>query len=367
MIPVSRPKLAGNESRYVLDCIESSWISSIGEYISRFEQEFAAFVRCRHAIAVSNGTTALHLSLLAFDIGPGDEIIVPSLTYIASVNAIAYCGATPVFADSDELTGNIDPVSAAACITPKTKGIIAVHLYGHPADMDPLLELARRHNLFVIEDAAEAHGAEYKGRRTGSLGDIGVFSFYGNKLITTGEGGMLTTDDAALAAKIRLLKSQGMDPARRFWHPVIGYNYRMTNIQAAIGLAQLERAEEHIKNHLAVARLYDIALAEIPGIQLPVEQPWAKHVCWLYTIQLAAGLPPRDVVMERLAATGIETRPVFYPAHQMPPYQYLQNKNLPTAERLSRQGLNLPTYDGLTEEEIAAVAAALRLALVETS
>lgn len=366
-IPVSQPNLDGNERQYVLDCLDSSWISSIGSYIDRFETEFAAYVGCRHAIAASNGTTALHLSLLAFGVGPGDEIIVPTLTYVASVNAIAYCGAIPVFADADPLTGNIDPKSAAACITSRTKGIMAVHLYGHPVDMDPLLELARRHSLFVVEDAAEAHGAEYKGRKTGSIGDIGVFSFYGNKLITTGEGGMLTTNDASLAAKIRILRSQGMDPSRRFWHPIIGYNYRMTNIQAAIGLAQLERVQDHIDRHVAVARAYNAALSGTAGLTLPVEQPWAKHVYWLYTIILDESLPKRDDVMQYLAEAGIETRPVFYPSHLMPPYQNTAAGCFPSAERLSRQGMNLPTYDELTEEDISRICSALQIALERKS
>src|SRR4028118_1305803 len=230
-IPVAETVLDGNEKNYVLDCLDTGWISGSGKYVDDFEREFAAFCGVEHAVSVSNGTAGLHVSLLAFGVGPGDEVIVPDLTYVASANAVTYCGARPVLADVDSLTWTLDPQDVARKISPATKAIMPVHLYGHPADLDPILELAHAHNLRVVEDAAEAHGAEYKGRLVGGLGDVGVFSFFGNKIITTGEGGMITTGDKKLAEKIRLLKGQGMDPARRYWFPIVGYNYRMTNTQ----------------------------------------------------------------------------------------------------------------------------------------
>ena len=242
-IPVAAPALIGNEKAYVLDCLESSWISSNGAYIERFETVFADFIGTRHALSCCNGTVALHLALLALDVRPGDEVIVPSLTYVASANAVMYCGAKPVLVDSEPETWNLDPARIEELINPRTRGIIVVHLYGHPANMDPILEIARRRHLFVVEDAAEAHGATYRGQKVGTLGDLATFSFYGNKVITTGEGGMVCTNNEVLARKVRQLKGQGQDPRRRYWFPIVGYNYRMTNIEAAIGLAQLERIE----------------------------------------------------------------------------------------------------------------------------
>ncbi|HEX5576551.1 MAG TPA: DegT/DnrJ/EryC1/StrS aminotransferase family protein, partial [Gemmatimonadales bacterium] len=229
-IPVAAPMLVGNEKAYVLDCLDSSWISSAGQYVSRFEAAFADFCGVKHAVACCNGTAALHVALSALGVGPGDEVIVPTLTFVATANAVIQCGARPVFVDSEPETWNIDPALIEAKITPRTKGIIVVHLYGHPAEMESIVSTARRHGLFVVEDAAEAHGAEHNGRRVGSLGDVGIFSFFGNKIITTGEGGMVTTSDDTLAARVRQLKAQGIDPNRRYWYPVIGYNYRMTNV-----------------------------------------------------------------------------------------------------------------------------------------
>ena len=238
-IPVAAPSLEGNEKKYVMDCLESTWISSTGEYVDRFEGAFAEFCGVKHAVSCSNGTTALHLTLLALGVGPGDEVIVPTLTFVATANSVVYCGGRPVFVDVQADTWNIDPALIEAKITSRTKGIIVVHLFGLSVDMDPVLSLARRRGLFVIEDAAQAHGAEYKKKRVGSLADVATFSFFGNKIITTGEGGMVVTDDASIANKVELLKNHGMDPNRRYWHPIIGYNYRMTNVAAAIGLAQI--------------------------------------------------------------------------------------------------------------------------------
>lgn len=353
-IQVASPVFAGNEKKYVMDCLETGWISSIGKYIREFEEKFASFCGTRHAVSCSNGTVALHLALLAYDIGPGDEIIVPTLTYIATANAVSYCGAKPVFVDSEPETWNIDPRRIEEKITPNTKGIIVVHLYGHPANMDSILEIAKKYDLFVIEDAAEAHGALYKNRIVGSIGDIGTFSFFGNKIITTGEGGMVITNNDKLAEKIRLLKSQGMDPKHRYWFPIVGYNYRMTNIQAAIGLAQLETIDFHLKKRREVANYYYEYLREVPNVILPVEKPWAKNVYWMFSIVLDKNIPiERDALIDKLYKEGIETRPFFYPMHILPPYKDLQNEDcFPVADNISSRGLNLPTHSNLGKEDV---------------
>lgn len=354
LIAVSQPVLAGNEIEYVMDCLKSTWISSKGKYIEEFERKFAEYIGTKYGLTTCNGTVALHLSLLAYDVGPEDEIIVPTLTYVATVNAVRYCGAVPVFVDAETATWNIDVAAIEAKITHRTKGIIVVHLYGHPVDMDPIMEVARKYKLFVIEDAAEAHGAEYKGRKVGSIGDIGVFSLYGNKVITSGEGGMIVTDSDVIAAKIRILKSQGMDTQRRFWHSIIGYNYRMTNIQAAIGLAQLEKIEWHIEQHLKVASIYAQCLAGNEKIVLPPQQPGTKNIYWLYTILLSPDLAVgRDTIMQWLAEKNIETRPVFYPIHSLPPYhKFAEGQFYPVADLIARSGINLPTHAKLTEDEV---------------
>jgi perosamine synthetase len=360
-IPVAAPVLDGREREYVNECLETTWISSAGRFIGEFERAFADYCGVKHAVACNNGTTALHVALVALGIGPGDEVIVPSLTYIASANAVSYCGATPVFAENETRTFNIDPADIEALITPKTRAIMPVHLYGHPADMDPINAIAKKHGLFVVEDAAEAVGGQYKGRTTGSLGDVGVFSFFGNKIITTGEGGMVTTDDDAVAERLRLYKGQGMDPNRRYWFPVIGYNYRMTNIEAAIGLAQLERVDHHLAGRKRVAELYDKALAGLGNrLILPTTESWARHVFWMYTVQLGEGVSKsRDQVMLDLDALGVETRPVFHPMHVLPPYQHLATRPFPNAELCAGRGINLPTHGLLTEADIDRIADAL--------
>ncbi len=359
-IPVAAPVLDGNEKAYVMECLETTWISSAGRFIPAFEESFARFCGVRHAIAVNNGTTALHLALVGLGLEAGDEVIVPTVTYIATANAVRYCGATPVLADCDPRTLNVDPAAVAARITPRTRGIIVVHLYGHPADMDPILELARRHGLFVLEDAAEAHGAEYKGRRVGGFGHCATFSFFGNKIVTTGEGGMLTTDDDALAARLRLFRGQGMDPERRYWHPVVGYNYRMTNIAAAIGLAQMERVEEAMATRHRIAGWYRPRLARLSSrlTMLGVE-PWARPVHWMVTVLLnSGGEAERDAVMARLAAAGIETRPVFYPMHVQPPHRD-EAGSYPNATRAAARGINLPTHARLGEADVERICDAL--------
>ncbi len=360
-ISVAAPRLDGKEREYVLECMDTTWISSVGRFISEFEKAFAEYCGVRNAIACNNGTTALHLALVALDIGPGDEVIVPSLTYIASANAVTYCGATPVLIDNDPGTFNLDPAKLEALITPRTKAIMPVHLYGQICDMDPILEIAKKHNLFVVEDAAEAVGATYKGKTSGSLGTCATFSFFGNKIITTGEGGMITTDDDALAAKMRLLRGQGMDPNRRYWFPIVGYNYRMTNIQAAIGLAQLERVEEHLAARARVVGWYEEKIGRLGNrVTKPFVAPTGRHVFWMYTVRLGEGLSTsRDQVIKDLDALGIESRPVFHPMHVMPPYAHLATGDLTQAELCGADGLNLPTHAGLSEADIDRVIDAL--------
>lgn len=363
-VPVAAPTLDGNERRYVDECLTSSWISSSGRFIDEFEAGFAAFCGVRHAVSTNNGTTALHLALVGLGLGPGDEVIVPSLTYIASANAVTYCGAKPVFVDNDPGHFNLDPESIAAKITPRTKGILVVHLYGHPAEMDAIEAIAARHGLWVVEDAAEAHGAEFKGKRVGGFGACATFSFFGNKIVTTGEGGMITTNDDDLARRLRLYRGQGMDPERRYWFPVVGYNYRLTNVAAAIGLAQLERIDAHLEARARLARNYDNQLAALAGkIIRPETAPWAKHAFWMYTILLAPELAARrDEVMARMASRGVETRPVFYPMHVLPPYAQ-DGADLANATSCAARGINLPTYSHMSDDDVAYVCGVLAQAL----
>lgn len=358
---MASPSLLGNEKEYVLDCLDTNWISSAGKYVERFETAFADFCHASHALSCCNGTVALHLALLALGVGPGHEVILPTLTFVATANAVAYCGARPVFVDSEAETWNMDPSLIEERITPRTRGIIVVHLYGHPADMDPILEIARRHNLFVIEDAAEAHGAEYKGQTVGGIGTAGTYSFYGNKIITTGEGGMVVTNDEALAHKIYQLKGQGQDPRLRYWFPILGYNYRMTNIQAAIGLAQLEQVDEFIEHRRKVASWYAECLDSHPLFTMQPEKPWARNVYWMSSVVLSENFPlGRDEVMSKLAQDGIETRPFFYPMHTLPMYRSLaQGQSFPVAESISARGLNLPSSAHLTNDDVTYVANSL--------
>jgi perosamine synthetase len=359
-ISVASPVFSGNEKKYVNDCIDTTWISSSGKYISEFETKFAEFCGVKHALSCSNGTVAIHLALMAIGIKEGDEVIVPTLTYIASANAVRYCGATPVFADCDRCTWNLDADAFSAAITDKTRAVIVVPLYGNPADMDAIIDIARKHNIYVIEDAAEAHGATYKGKKTGSMGDMSSFSFFGNKIITTGEGGMVTTNSDELAAKMRLLKGQGMDPAHRYWFNIVGYNYRMTNIEAAIGLAQLENIDEHMQSRRRVSAAYMKELSELQEyIEFQKEQKNATHVQWMFSILLRDTVKKsRDELIEFLAQNDIETRPVFYPMHVMPPYY--ENKSYPNAEYISQRGINLPSHGLLTQEDIVFVCDKIR-------
>ncbi|MCC6399950.1 MAG: aminotransferase class I/II-fold pyridoxal phosphate-dependent enzyme [Flavobacteriales bacterium] len=353
-IQVMAPQLDGNELNYVTDCLRTGWISSQGAYVKRFETGFAERCAMPHALAVSNGTVAIHLALVALGIGEGDEVIVPDLTFAASINTIIHAGATPVIADVHPVTWTLDPAEVERLITPRTKAIMPVHLYGHPCHMDELMAIARRHGLFVVEDCAEALGALYKGRPVGSFGDAATFSFFGNKTITTGEGGMTLFRDPAVAARATMLRDHGMDKQRRYWHLEVGYNYRMTNVQAAIGVAQLERLDAFVQAKRDLAAAYTQGLQAIGGITAPPEEPWALNGFWLYSCLIGAdfGLG-RDEVMDRMARNGIESRPLFHPLHVMPPYgRYMRpGQTFPVSTRLSQAGLSLPSSVTITRAE----------------
>lgn len=360
MIPIASPDLSGNESAYVQECISSTWISSVGHFIVDFEHAFASVAGTEHVVATNNGTTALHLALTALGIGPGDEVIVPTLTYIATANAVRYCGATPVFADVEADTLNIDPTDIEHRITQRTRAIVPVHLYGHPADMTAIMAIARRHGLLVVEDAAEAHGALVDERPVGSLGHVGVFSFFGNKIVTTGEGGAVTTNDAGLAERLRRLRGQGMDPQRRYWFPEVGFNYRMTNVAAAIGVAQLERFPVFLARRDEIGARYDEMLRRVPGIALPVQRSGHRRVHWIYTVLVNGfSAQSRDALIAGMRADAIETRPVFYPLHTMPAYHVEGGESFATAERLGAEGISLPTHVLLTEADIERVCESL--------
>jgi len=351
-IPVYRPDLGGNERAYLLDCLESTWISSKGRYIRDFETAFCARVGATHGVSVCNGTVALHLAMVALGIGPGDEIILPTLTYIASANAVTYTGATPVFVDSLPATWQMDPEDVARKITPRTKAIMAVHLYGHPCDMDAIAALARRHRLFVIEDCAQAIGTVYKNRHAGTFGDVATFSFFGNKTITTGEGGMVLTSDRTIIERARHFRGQGLAAHREYWHDVIGFNYRMTNLCAALGLAQLERADQFLARKRQLAQQYRAGLRGAP-VSVHAESPDTVHSYWMVTI-LADDPADREPLRSHLRGLGIETRPVFYPVHTMPMYSNRFQRN-PVAEDLAWRGINLPSFPGLTDAEVGEV------------
>jgi perosamine synthetase len=356
-IPVYQPDLTGNVKAYVNECLDTSWISSKGPFVGRFEREFAQRIDARHAASVCNGTVALHLALVALGIGPGDEVIVPTLTYVASVNAIAYTGATPVFVDSLRDTWQMDPEDVERRITPKTRAIIAVHLYGQSCEMEALSLIARKHRLFLVEDCAEAFGTRYGNRHVGTFGHISTFSFFGNKTITTGEGGMVVTNDKTLDERIRHFKGQGLAAHREYWHDVVGYNYRMTNIAAAIGLAQLERADELIARKRNVAETYVRHLADLP-VELHREVAGTQHSYWMVSI-LVEHHEQREPLRDYLATAGIETRPLFYPVHTMP--MYARNyRNHPIAEDLAWRGINLPSYPALAEDQILSICATIK-------
>ncbi|HEY4375587.1 MAG TPA: DegT/DnrJ/EryC1/StrS family aminotransferase [Acidimicrobiales bacterium] len=361
---VCEPLLDGNERRYVDEAIDGNWISSAGPFVPRFEQAFADAMGCAHGVACSSGTAALHLALGAAGIGAGDEVIVPTFTMIATANAVRFLGATEVLVDAEPHTGNLDVDLVEAKITPRTRAIVPVHVYGHPVDMAPLRELADRHGIAVIEDAAEAHGARYRDQPVGSLGLAAAFSFFANKILTTGEGGMVTTDDPVLAARARELRDLSFSTERHFWHRSVAFNYRMTNLQAAVGLAQVERLDDLVARRRHNAARYCHALAGIDGLHLPVEHPDVHNAFWMVGITIDDSFGcTRDELRHRLAAHGIETRTYFVPMHLQPAYFHAhQGETYPVADELGRTGLYLPSSPALTDAEVDHVAREIRRA-----
>lgn len=363
-IPVSQPSIGDKEIAYVTDAVRSGWVSSLGPYIEDFERRFAAFCGTKYALTASNGTTALHLALLAAGIKAGDEVIVPDLTFVATASAVAYIGARPILVDVESETLCIAPDAIEMAITPRTRAILPVHLYGHPADMDPINDIAKRHGLFVVEDAAEAHGAEYRGRRVGGLGLCGVFSFYGNKVITTGEGGMITTDDEMLFHTAKRLRDHAMSPTRRYWHEEIGYNYRMTNPQAALGVAQLERIDGFMAKRREIMGWYRKGLGQHPQLRLNRDAAWARNAYWMVCVEVEGMTDAkRQTLMTCLRNRGVDSRPYFYPVSDMPMYP---DADTPVAHHFSHSGINLPSYVDLTAQDVQFVCSQLEEALKET-
>jgi perosamine synthetase len=361
-IPVYKPTITDVEKQYVMDCLDSEWISSRGAYVERFERDFSEYVGAKFSVSVSNGTTALHAALLALGIGPGDEVIIPTLTYIASSNAVLYCGATPVFVDSTSDSWQIDPEDVRRAITPATRAIMPVHLYGHPSDMEALVAIAREHDLLIVEDCAEALGTRIGSGHVGTFGDIATFSFYGNKTITTGEGGMVVTNNQTLADRTAHIKGQGLAKFREYWHDVVGYNYRMTNICAAIGCAQLERIEPTLARKQQIAASYRELLGDV--LEFQSEAPGTTHSHWMVSA-LVESASQRDPLRRALQTAGVETRPLFYPVHSMPMYAR-SFRRMPVADDVASRGLNLPSYPELTDSQLEYIAAHCRSALQQS-
>jgi perosamine synthetase len=352
--PVSRPSIGALEEAYVLDAVRSGMVSSIGPYVSLFEERFAEFAGVAEAVAVTSGTSGLYLALKALGIGSGDEVLVPDLSFVATANAVVMAGAVPVFVDVDPLTLCIDSTQIEGGISSRTRAVIPVHLYGHPADMHAILAVGRRHGLRVIEDAAEAHGAAINGVRVGGFGDCAVFSLYGNKVLTTGEGGIITTNDKSLADRFRKLRGHAAHSEKRYWHDELGFNFCMTNLQAALGCAQLERANELISHRRRVFEAYVAVLGQEPGLKLNRTAPWASNAYWMTCLEIeSTGRAGRDFIMSNLMLSGIQTRPFFYPMSSMP---HLPKAKTPVAHFVSEQGLCLPTYSDLDISDIAYIA-----------
>lgn len=357
-VSLVQPDLSGNEYRYLVECVDTGWVSSKGKFIHLFENRFAEFIGTKYAVSTNSGTAALHLALVALGLSSNDEVLVPDLTFVATANAVAYTGAKPVLVDVDRNSWNIAPEHILEKITPHTKAVIVVHLYGNPVDMTSISKIAKKYGLYVIEDAAEAHGAQHRNKTVGSLGDIGCFSFYGNKIITTGEGGMITTNSKRIADKVRFLRDHAMDKTRSYYHPCIGFNYRMTNLQAAIGLAQLERIDSFISKKLSVAAKYDQLLHRLDSlIELPPRTSGLKNVFWMYSIVLKRR-KLRDKLRQYLAKNGIESRPFFVPLHHMPMYRELNT--YPNSNYLSKNGISLPSNIFLTDSDIEYVSQTIR-------
>jgi len=357
MIPVYEPTIGREELKNVIEAVKSGWISSKGEFILKFEEDFAKYCGVKYGVACSNGTTALHLALTALDIKEGDEVIVPTLTFVSTANTILFAGAKPVFVDSVPEYWCIDPEKVEEAVNKHTKAVIPVHLYGHPCDMRKITNIAKDNGLYVIEDAAESHGALYEGQRVGSFGDVNCFSFYGNKAITTGEGGMCVTNNEEVAYNIRILRDHGMDPKRRYWYNRIGFNYRMTNMQAAVGVAQLEKLNTFIEKKRRIAKWYADGLSDLESagvIYLHPEMPWAINIYWMYSILIEDKCPVlRDNLIDKLEEKGIETRPFFYPIHTLPMYN--RNEKFLVSEELARKGINLPSSANLKRDDVEIV------------
>jgi perosamine synthetase len=373
MIPVNEPLLGDLETEYVNECLKTGWISSAGRFISEFEEGWAAYCGRRYGIAVSNGTAALQAAVAALGLEPGDEVIMPTFTIVSCPQAVTYNGGIPVLVDSDAETWCLDVGQVEAKINSRTRAIMPVHIYGHPVEMEPLLKLADRYGLAIIEDAAEAHGAEClceqgalgeRWRHCGNFGDMSCFSFYANKLITTGEGGMVLTDDEALAEKLRSLRNLCFQPARRFYHEELGFNFRLTNLQAALGAAQLKRMERIVARKRRMGQNYNRRLRDIADLQLPVEKPWARNVYWMYGVVLSEDTGMDNVEFaRRLAERGVETRMFFLGIHEQPVFHRMglfHDEKYPVAERLARQGLYLPSGLALTDEQMDEVCRAVR-------
>jgi perosamine synthetase len=350
MIPVYQPSISDLEKKYVNDCLDSGWISSKGKYVSLFEESFSKKIGIEYTASVCNGTVALHLALLSLGIGPGDEVIVPTFTYIASVNAITYCGATPVFVDCLADSWQADPEDIKKKITNKTKAIMVVHLYGQPCDMDSICSISKEHSLFLVEDCAEAFGSYYKGKHVGTFGDVATFSFFGNKTITAGEGGAVITNNETLHRRTVHFRSQGLAEHRQYWHDVVGYNYRMTNIACAIAYAQLQRSDNFIKRKREIANYY-INCFKDTRVSVHQEQPDTIHSYWMNSVLLPINQEKRDDMRKYLDSKGIETRPLFYPVHTMPMFSHKYQSHK-VSENISGRGFNIPSYPDLTEENL---------------
>lgn len=349
-IPISKPSITKKEIDYVNNAIQSGWVSSLGEYIVKFENKFAEYCEVKKSISVTSGTTGLHLAMEAMGIGIGDEVIVPDLTFIATANAVKYTGAQVVSVDIEEKSLCISPTAIKNSLTNKTKAIIAVHLNGYPANMEAINEIANQHNLFVIEDAAEAHGAKFFNKKIGSLGHVGVFSFYGNKIITSGEGGMITTDNIDLADKIIFLRDHAMSKTKRYWHSEIGYNYRMTNLQAALGVAQLERIDELLNKRVSIFKRYYKNLSNVENFQLNRTNEFLDVSFWSICLEIKNyDIIKRDNLIKNLREYNIDSRPYFYPISDMPMYKTVNTK---ITHEIYQKGIYLPIFFDLKDEEI---------------
>ena len=349
-IPISQPSITQKEIDYVTDAVKSGWVSSMGKYVNAFEEQFADYVGTKYAVSTCNGTAALHLALVSSGIKSGDEVIIPDFTFVATANAVKYTGAAVVCVDIEEESLCIDPEQIEKAITEKTKAIIPVHVYGHPANMVAIRQIAQKYNLVVIEDAAESHGAEVSGKKVGSLGHCGVFSFYGNKIITSGEGGMVTTDDEDLYEQLRNLRDHAMSKEKRYWHESVGFNYRMTNLQAALGVAQLERIEELLNRKREIFFAYRELLAVNKRLRLNKEAVWAKNVYWMVCLEVEGfSESERDAFMKQLKNAGIDSRPYFYPISDMPMYD---KASTPVVHKIYKRGINLPSFFDLDNHAI---------------